>query len=922
MNEQWYNLSLNEALQALNSKHAGLETAEVKSRLLQYGPNQLEGRKKTPPVLVFLRQFLSPLIYVLLVAVAISFIVGHFMDGWVILGVLILNAVIGLMQETRAEKAMEALIRMAAPQATVRRNGIVRNIPAREIVPGDILLFESGDKVPADARLIEASNLKVNEATLTGESVPVDKHTKPLPGELSVSGRKNMVFMGTVVTYGRATAVVVRIGMATEMGKIATGIQEVKPEKTPLQKSISKLSQYIIGLFLGICVLLVIVGLLRGMEWLEIFLLAVAAAVSAIPEGLPAVVTVVLAMGMRFMANRNAVIRRLVAVETLGSATVICSDKTGTLTLNQMTVRRVFLGGRWVEVTGEGYIPEGEFRGDERRLVTENEPALELHLRIGALCNDSVLTMEGERSYNIFGDPTEGALVVAAAKAGINREKLDRTFPRLDEIPFQSEKFYMATLHPSPGSEGRVAYVKGAPEKLLSLSKYCYRGSEIAPLEESDIQVILQANDAMAREAMRVIATAYIELPADLEDLEEEHIEGNLVFVGLSGMADPPREEAGEAIRLCKQAGIKVIMITGDNKVTAESIARQLELPEGGVVTGNELREMSDEELLAQVESVSVFARIEPIQKLRIVNALKSRGHVVAMTGDGVNDAPALKTANIGIAMGITGTDVAKEACDMTLADDNFASVVAAVDEGRAIFNRLRNVIFLLLSTNIGELLALILCILFIGKAPLLAVQIIWVNLVTDTASAIPMGLEPKSGDELKQPPRHPSVGILYPGQVFRIIAMAAYMGVGITLIFNWAQARMPLDEARTLAFCTMVTFEWFRAFNARSDERTVFKLGIFRNRWLVGAVSLAIVLQLAVVYVPFLQKAFRTVPMGIDRWGIAILAGGSLFIIEETRKALFPRLFSLGKWRPVKYRRLQKLMIYLRSGRKKSRAK
>ena len=918
MNEQWYNLGPDETLKSLESRRAGLEVAEAGSRLLRYGPNQLEGRKKTPPVLVFLRQFLSPLIYVLLVAVAISFIVGHFMDGWVILGVLMLNAIIGFMQETRAEKAMEALIRMAAPQATVRRDGSVRNIPAREIVPGDILLFESGDKVPADARLIEASNLKVNEATLTGESVPVDKHTKPLSGELSVSERKNMVFMGTVVTYGRATTVVVRTGMATEMGKIATGIQEVKPEKTPLQKSISKLSRYIIGLFLGICVLLVVVGLLRGMEWMEIFLLAVAAAVSAIPEGLPAVVTVVLAMGMRIMARRNAIIRKLVAVETLGSATVICSDKTGTLTLNQMTVRRIFVGGRWIDVTGEGYTPEGEFHSDGRKLALDNEPALELHLRIGAICNDAVLTMEDEQCYSIFGDPTEGALVVAAAKAGMNREKLDRNFPRLDEIPFQSEKLYMATLHPHDA--GRVAYVKGATEKLLSLSRYRYRGSEIVPLKESDTQAILQANDAMAQKAMRVIATACVNLPGDLEDLEDEHLRGNLVFVGLSGMADPPREEAKEAVRVCKQASIKVIMITGDNKVTAESIARQLDLPEGKAITGNELREMSDEELSAQVETVSVFARIEPIQKLRIVNALKSRGHIVAMTGDGVNDAPALKTANIGIAMGITGTDVAKEACDMTLADDNFASVVAAVDEGRAIFNRLRNVIFLLLSTNIGELLALILCILFIGKAPLLAVQIIWVNLVTDTASAIPLGLEPKSGDELKQPPRHPSVGILFPGQVLRIIAMAVYMGVGITLIFNWAQARMPLDEARTLAFCTMVTFEWFRVFNARSDELSVFKLGIFRNRWLVGAVSLAIMLQLAVVYIPFLQQAFRTVPLGIDRWGIAILAGGSLFIIEETRKALFPELFSLGKWRPVKYRRLQKLMIRLRSGRKKSR--
>jgi Ca2+-transporting ATPase len=412
----------------------------------------------------------------------------------------------------------------------------------------------------------------------------------------------------------------------------------------------------------------------------------------------------------------------------------------------------------------------------------------------------------------------------------------------------------------------------------------------------------------MASDAMRVIATAYIDLPADLEDLDEGHIRDGLVLVGLSGMADPPREEAKEAIRLCGEAGIKVIMITGDNKVTAESIARELALPPGKAMTGKELGEIDDAELARQVDGISVFARIEPIQKLRIVNALKSRGHVVAMTGDGVNDAPALKAANIGIAMGITGTDVAKEASDMTLADDNFASVVAAVDEGRVIFNRLRNVIFFLLSTNIGELLALMLSILFLGKAPLLAVQIIWNNLVTDTAVAVPLGLEPRIGDELKQPPRHPSVGILFPGMLLRVLFMSVMMGAGAFLVFNWAQARFSIEEARTITFCTIVTFEWFRAFNARADERTVFRLGIFKNRWLVGSVSLAVLLQLAVVYLPFLQTAFHTVPLGWERWGIIIGAGGGLFIAEETRKAIFPRLFSAGKWRPVKNRWVQQI--------------
>jgi Ca2+-transporting ATPase len=898
MKEPWHNLSPDEVLRMLNSRRSGLTEAEVKARLLQYGPNKLKGKKKTPPILVFLGQFLSPLIYVLLAAVVVSIIVEHFIDASVIAGVLLLNAIIGFIQERRAERAMETLMQMAAPKARVRRDGSVQQIPAREIVPGDILFLETGDKVPADARLIEVHNLKVNEAALTGESMPVGKHTEAVGERAPVVERKNMVYMGTIVTYGRATAATVGTGTLTEIGKIAEAIQEIKPEKTPLQKSVSELSRYIIIILLSILAVLVTVGILRGLGWLEMFLLAVAAAVSAIPEGLPAVVTVVLAMGMRLMAHRNAIIRKLVAVETLGSAAVICSDKTGTLTLNQMTIRRMYVDGQWIEVTGEGYEPWGEFRRNGQTINPENEPALTQHLRIGALCNDALLTCE-PKFCSIYGDPTEGALVVTAAKAGMNKEELEQTFPRLDEIPFQSEKQYMATLHSRDG--GRMVYVKGATERLLSLSKYLVKGDGIAPLEEDDAQAIMQANNVMAREAMRIIATAYLNLPSEFKELRDDDIKGNLIFVGLAGMADPPREEAKEAVRLCQQAGIKVVMITGDHKITAESIAHQLDLPPGKVVTGAELQEMSNEELFRQVEDISVFARIEPLHKLRIVNALKSHGYVIAMTGDGVNDAPALKAANIGIAMGITGTDVAKEASDMVLADDNFASIVAAVDEGRAIFNRLRNVIFFLLSTNIGELLALILCILFIGKAPLLAVQILWVNLVTDTAAAIPLGLEPKFGDELKQPPRHPKVGLIFPGLLLRIGFLAVLMSVGIFLIFNWAQVRVSLEEARTIAFCSMVAFEWFRAFNARSDEYTVFKLGVFRNRWLLLTISAAIMLQLSVIYVPFLQVAFGTVPLGIERWGIVILAGGSLFVVEEIRKVLFPRLFSLGKWRPLR---------------------
>jgi Ca2+-transporting ATPase len=894
----WYQINPDEILLELDSTRSGLTANESKARLLRYGPNELKGKKKTPTALVFLRQFLSPLVYILFAAAIIKALVGSYLDAGVILGVLVLMASIGFFQETRAEKAMEALMQLAASKAKVRRDGEVQVVLAKEIVPGDIVIIEAGDKVPADARLIEVSNLKVNEAPLTGESMPVDKHSYNLREEVPIADRKNIVHMGTVVTYGRATAVVTSIGMDTEIGKIAAAISEVKPGKTPLQKSISRLSRYILFLVLGTCVLLLIAGLMRGLDQLEIFLLAVAAAVSAIPEGLPAVVTVVLSAGMRLMANRNAVIRKLVAVETLGAATVICSDKTGTLTLNQMTVKQLYVGGQWVQVSGEGYDPRGQFSRNGQPMNPETEERLKLLLQIGALCNDALLTSEKE-CCNILGDPTEGALVVVAAKAGMDKERMEVTFPRLDEIPFQSEKQYMATLHPKNGS--KVVYVKGSAERLLSLSKYILKEDGVVSLEEVDIQDVMEANTRMAKDAMRVIAMAYTDHSTELGELVEEDIRDRLIFVGLAGMTDPPREEAKRAVRLCKQAGIKVVMITGDNKLTAESVARQLDLPPDRAITGVDLQQMTGEELLRQVEHVSVFARIEPLHKLRIVSAFKSRGHIVAMTGDGVNDGPALKTASIGIAMGVTGTDVAKEASDMMLTDDNFASIVSAIEEGRAIFNRLRNVVLFMLSSGLGELLALILSVLFVGKAPLLALQIIWVNLVTGTIMSIPLGLEPKAGDELKQPPRHPKVGLIFPGLLYRITFLAVFLSIGVFLVFRWFYSGASIEEARTVAFCSMVVFEWFVAFNARSDEYTFFRLGILSNRWLMYALLLAILLQLAVVYVPFLQVAFRTVPIGIDKWGIAILPGAAVFILETIRKLVAPKLFSTGKWQPLK---------------------
>jgi Ca2+-transporting ATPase len=898
----WFKLTVQEAFDTLKSRRSGLTEEEARAQRLRCGPNELQRKKKTSPFVALLKQFISPLIYVLLAAGIVTLVVGHYLDASVIFVVLLANAVIGYVQEARAEQAMEALLQMAAPQAKVRRDGTVCLIPAKDIVPGDVIILESGDKVPADAMLIEVSNLKVNESVLTGESVAADKHTSPLREDVPLAERKNMVHMGTIISYGRATAVVTTTGMSTEMGKIAQAIKEVKVEKTPLQKSLERLSKFLVVTLLTICALLVVVGLLQKLPALDIFLIAVAAAVSAIPEGLPAVVTVVLAIGMRTMARRNAIIRKLAAVESLGSATVICTDKTGTLTENQMTVRRIVVNGQVIEVTGEPGELAGEFLLNGKPVKAEDVASLPLLLRIGALCNDALLSVSDDKRYSFLGDPTEGALVVVAAKANLDKENLQVASPRLDEIPFQSERLYMATLHPHDGK--RVAYVKGATERLLSLSQhYLNNNGQVVPLQEAQAQAIREANQAMAGDAIRVIAMAYAELPADTVELDNVDLRGNLVFVGLAGMDDPPRQEAIKAIAQCREAGIKVIMITGDNKLTAESVARQLGMPPGKAIVGAELAKMSDDELENVVEDVAIFARVEPLHKLRIVNALKKRGHVVAMTGDGVNDAPALKTANIGVSMGITGTDVAKEASDMVLADDNFASIVAAVDEGRAIFTRLRNVLFFLLSTNFGELLVLLLSLIFVGQAPLLAVQIIWVNLMTDTAVGLPLGLEPKVGDELKQPPRHPKVGLIYQGLIMRIAFLAGMMSLGVFAIFAWtyhSKGADHLEEAQTMAFCTLVAFQWFSALNARSEEHTVLKLGFFRNRYLLICIALAVALQMAVVYTPFLQEAFGTVALSIWDWAVIFGAAGALFLIEELRKVVAPRLFSRGKWTPA----------------------
>lgn len=893
---RWHNLTAEEALKRLDSSSSGLSHQQATERLHQYGLNELLEKGKKPAIMVFLRQFASPLIYILLVAALIElFVMRKPTDATVIFAVLLINAIIGFIQESRAERAMEALKRLAAPRAKVKRQGSVVYIAASHLVPGDIIVLEAGDKVPTDARLIEAASLSIDESILTGESVPVEKFTAPIEGEAAVADMGNMVHMGCAVVNGRGTAVVTATGMATEIGKITAQVQEVKPPPTPLQRNVSRLGRYIGMLVLGILAVLIIIGLAKGYTFEEMFTLAVAAAVSAIPEGMPVMVTVVLALGMRRMAQRHALIRKLPAVETMGAVTVICSDKTGTLTESEMTVRQIYLLGRTIEITGIGYRPEGGFLENGKKLDPQTDEDLLLALKISALCNDSTLKSE-DGKYKLLGDPTEGALLVAALKAGLNQEALQEEQPRVAELPFSSEKRYMATLHPC--QDGRaVIYVKGSVDKVLAMCRQIRENgatSELTPEKSAEIEKV---NLEMASKALRVMALAYGECSPAPEQLSHEHIDGALTFVGLAGMIDPPRAEAKKAVADCKRAGIKVVMITGDQKATAVAIARELGLPEGEALTGLELDKMTEQELKEHIERVSVFARVEPLHKLKIVNALKSnKGYTVAMTGDGVNDGPALKSADIGIAMGIKGTDVAREASDMVLTDDNFASIVAAVEEGRVIFSNIRRSVFYLLSTNIGELFTWIAAIIAGIPLPLVAVQILWINLVTDGVCTIPLGLEPKHSNVLAELPRRANAGIVYRGMLWRIAFIALMMSMGTFFIFKWELPRVGLEEARTIAFAMLAAFQWFNALNARSDQRSIFRLGFFRNKLLLGGIGLAILLQAAVIYLPPLQKIFYTVALDPTDWGIVILMAASVLVAEELRKLVSPRLFDRGK--------------------------
>ena len=897
--KNWHSMPVEEVMRLLETSPRGLSGEEALRRRKVYGPNRIEEMKKLSPARLFLRQFQNALNYILILAAVISIVGESIIDAAVIIVILFLNATLGFVQEYRSERALEALKELSAPKTIVIRDGRERRISTEELVPGDLVVLTTGDKVPADIRLYTSVRMRVEESILTGEPGSEEKFVEEMPEDTPMVERLNMVYSGTSVTGGRGSGFVVATGMNTEVGKIAQEISEAGEEKTPLQKRISSLAVYLAFLALIMASSQAALALLRGIPILDVLLLALASAISSIPEGLPAVITIVLVVGVRRMAKRNAIVRKLQAVETLGSATVICSDKTGTLTKNEMTVCALYLNGETIEVTGEGYIPVGDFRKNGAIINPENHPHLRLILRAMALCNDARLVVEDGR-YSIYGDPTEGALVVAAAKGGVNKEEEEAATPRVDEIPFESELACMATVHDFTAEE-KYVYAKGSPERMVGLCSEIYINGRVTPITGELRRMVLDASYELAAKGCRVLGISYRVVGGSEYHLAREECGKDLIFLGLVGMVDPPRKEAVEAVEKCKRAGIRVVMITGDHPETARAIAKQVGImgENDEVLEGSELDEIPDEKLEEIVERVGVFARTEPRHKLRIVRALKNRGNIVAMTGDGVNDAPALKEADIGVAMGITGTQIAKETSDMVLADDNFASIVGAVEEGRTAFNNLRKVVLYLLTTNIAEDIVLLTTLLLGLPLPFLPLQLLWINLVTDGVCDKTLAVEPRSHDVLKDPPRPPGGRIVSKGVVYHIVFLASIMALGTVLVYLLTVQSMGLsvlfrgyDEPRTMAFFTIVFFQLFNALNARSREFSLFRIGFFSNKYLSIGLAFSFALNISIVYVPFFQQLFGIVPLPLYDWILVLLVSSSVLIVEEIRKAVAPKMF------------------------------
>ena len=866
---KYYNQATHEVLDQFATTERGLSASEASRRLARYGKNILKERKKVSPVKILVEQFNAPVVWILVAALIIAFVIGERIDAIVIAAILIVNAIIGFFQEYRAERDIEALKRLGSHKALVIRDGKEREIDASEVVPGDILSVREGDKVAADARIIRAVQTETQESILTGESLPVTKTSEQLPGEQDVAEQRNMLFSGTEITRGKARAVVVRTGMHSEIGKIAKLIQEAEKQRTPLQEKLARLGGMLSIITVIICALVFLAGLLAGEKPLDIFTISVALAVAAIPEGLPAVVTIGLAVGVRRMLRRNALIRKLPSVETLGSATVICSDKTGTLTHNQMTVKKLFANEKVIEVTGSGYDSRGEF--------SEDPAGFRLLLEIGALCSDARI-----ENKQCIGDPTEGALIVSAQKAGISPENLNEASPRLNEIPFSSERKRMTTMHRI--GDRYVAYMKGAPDIILNLCNSCYSREETGPLTKEMRQQVLNRNLAFAAEALRVIGFAFKEI-SDPQAFDESD-ERDFVFVGLQAMIDPPREEVKAAIGQCHEAGIKVVMVTGDHEGTAVAIANQIGIA-GKCLKGKELEGLSDTDLRDVVEEISIYARVNPGHKQKIVRALQSKGHVVAVTGDGVNDAPALKRADIGIAMGMTGTDVSREASDMVLTDDNFKSIVSAIEEGRGVFDNIKKFFVLLLSGNIAEVAIIFILIMLGFPAPLTATQILLINLVTDGLPATALSVDPFEPGAMKRKPRKRNEGIQKGLSNYLVGSPLLMTAVAVTLFLFEFNHTENIEKARTFAFLTIVFFELYQAFASRSTIFPSLQIGLFKNKALVGATAISFIVAGAAVYVPAMTRMFGTAPLtAVELVSVLLVSSLGFIYLEISKKA------------------------------------
>ena len=870
----WHQKDVGDIYGVLSSSEKGLSSEEAAKRLQDYGPNELKETAKKTLFMMFLDQFRDFMIMVLMAAAAVSGIIGEMIDTIAIVVIVILNAIIGFVQEYRAEKAMKALKELAAPEALVHRDRKRMSIPASELVPGDAVLLEAGRIVPADIRLSESAQLKIEEAALTGESIPVEKSVNALKeASIPLGDRKNMAYKGTIVSYGRGMGMVVATAMDTELGKIATLLQEEEEIKTPLQKRLAKFGQRLGIIVLAICAIVFITGLLRGEAPLLMFLTAISLAVAAIPEALPAVVTISLALGAKKMVKQNALVRKLPAVETLGSVTYICSDKTGTLTLNKMTVEEVYISG---EVVGSEKL---KVDSEERRFSLNSQVPVLLHAL--ALSNDAAL----DKDNNAIGDPTEVALFEIAGRNGLSKKDIEKEFPRIAEIPFDSDRKCMTTFHKTPG-DGIISFTKGALESVLKKSVDSLTGSERTGMNEPLTRMIDDVNEKMANDGLRTLAFAVRQWDSLPEDVTPEAVENNLTFIGLTGLMDPPREEAKEAVSICKTAGIKPVMITGDHPLTARNIARRLGIigDGGGVITGQELEELTLEEFEDNVEKIRVYARVAPEQKIKIVKALQDKGEFTAMTGDGVNDAPALKRADIGVAMGITGTDVSKESSHMILLDDNFATIVKAVKEGRRIFDNIRKFIKYTMTSNSGEIWTIFLPPFLGLPIPLLPIHILWINLVTDGLPGLALAVEPAEKGIMNRPPRHPKESIFAHGLGYHLFWVGLLMGSVSVFTQAWFM-NAGGTHWQTMVFTVLSLSQMGHVLAIRSDRESLFKQGLFSNKPLLGAVLLTFVLQMATIYVPVLNPIFKTAPLTAGELAISLLLSSIVFMAVEIEK-------------------------------------